>query len=217
MDKGLQNLLLLAGAGVAIFAGWRVLAGEKDEDGPTPVPGGKRVVSLIGDSTIGGARLKGEIAERLVTGSKVHQFSYQGQETKVILGHVGEALAVRPTELVVLCGVNDVWNGRTTPEQTISNLEAIYAAGRAAGARVIAVQILPWYGYKGGISSGKKSATEVINMHIQVASSADNIVITEGLGDSSGRLLDDYASDTGLHLNALGQEALAGMIVKQAF
>ena len=54
-----------------------------------------------------------------------------------------DVLAVRPDAVVILAGVNDVYQGRSA-ESVQEQLDAMYARGRAAGIAVVAASILPY-------------------------------------------------------------------------
>lgn len=201
-------LLGALGLGLVSLAAWKVFSGGRRTSGC-------RQVVLLGDSTIGGYALRQELEDLIGPCSTVQVKSYTGKGTGAILSHVAEALALEPTDLVVLAGVNDLASGRGLAGIEV-NLEAIYAAGRAARARVIAVQVLPWGGWASGGAKHVED-TAALNTWISTASSADVIVSTEAMGDGAGSLHPDFDDGKGLHPNATGQAALAQLIYEQGF
>lgn len=115
------------------------------------------------------------------------------------------------TDVVVLAGVNDIASGRGVLTVT-HNLDSIYSYIHNSGARVIAVQLTPWYSYK--YNPDWQSQTEEVNQWI-AASSADFVVSTYELGDFQSRLLDQYSAGDGLHLNQQGSQKLAQLVIQQ--
>ncbi len=76
-----------------------------------------------------------------------------GQRTDQILARFDTSvLAHRPHIVVVLAGVNDLYQGMQ-PEQVIKNLEKIYLRAQTAGIRVITCSILPYNGMSPTVQS----------------------------------------------------------------
>lgn len=177
-------------------------------------PTGPRRVAALGDSITAHGGWAKELARLLPRGSEVRVFAKVGAGAREILGLSGEALVWRPTDLVVLAGVNDVASGRSL-SAIADALGGIYSAGRQAGARVVAVHVLPWAGYgPSGYRDVRRTATGRLNDWISVRSGADAVVETHTLGDAHGRL---RSTSDGLHPNGEGQRALGRLIFESAF
>ena len=157
----------------------------------------------------------GAAANHLPPGSSAVSFGYQGQGSHYIASRVGEALAERPTDLVVLGGVNDAASGRSAAH-AIEGLRRAYAAGRAAGVRVVGVTITPWGAYR-RTNARQQAVSAAVNRWILNEAPVDAAVDTRVLGDANGRLLSRYDSGDHLHLNAAGQRALGRQIYEAAF
>jgi lysophospholipase L1-like esterase len=169
---------------------------------------GLRTVALLGDSMSAGPVYRRELEDMLGPGSTVEAFGYVGKQTPYILKKVGKALAVQPSDVVVLAGVNDLASGHSS-ERVIKNLHIIYTTLRSKGARVIGVTLTPW--------NERPQATMEINDWIRFASPADAIVNTAPMSDGHGNLHPDLDSGDGLHLNTQGQVALAMVVYNQGF
>lgn len=187
----------------------------------------KRVIAAIGDSITAGGYAR--LLKTKVPNSRIHTFGYGGKGSKFIANKLDLALAKNPDDIIILAGVNDIASGRSITH-IMDNLEDMYNRSRMAGARIIAVKILPWHGRrssKGKLSSGenKRDATGIINSEIEsyirsLPSEEGHMVI-----DGDPMLSDDpskyemskrYSGD-GVHPNKRGKELLAQMIADKAF
>jgi lysophospholipase L1-like esterase len=79
----------------------------------------------------------------------------------------------------------------------------------------VAVELTPWGSHARG--SSRIGETRALNSGLEISPSVEVVVKTGSLGDDSGRLLPEYDSGDGLHLNAAGQRALGALIFDQAF
>ena len=180
---------------------------------------GKRIIVAIGDSITDnnwqGASYTVALEKR-VKGSRTFTFGYGGKQTTYILGKLNQALAKNPDDIIILAGVNDIASGKSV-EHITGNLQKMYRASREAGARVIAVKILPWHGRKR--SKGKEYVTKAVNSWIE--NSPDVDVVVEGSrmhSDDPSRyeMNKEYTNDK-IHPNEKGKEILAEIIANKAF
>jgi lysophospholipase L1-like esterase len=179
----------------------------------------KRVIVAIGDS-ITGNNWQGtpyvKLLQERVADSRGFSFGYGGRQTSYILGKLNEALAKNPDDIIILAGVNDIASGKSV-EHITGNLQKMYRISRDAGARVIAVKILPWHARKW--SRGKEHITEAVNNWI--ANSPDADVVIEGSqmhsdDPSKYEMNKEYTND-GIHPNRKGKDILAEIIADKAF
>jgi hypothetical protein len=208
MKDEVQALLFLIGAGALFFAASKLFAKPR----ASALAQAQRVACL-GDSLTAAANgYCSELGARLVVPTKA--FGYQSQGTEVIGTHVEDVLAWVPDVVVVLAGVNDLplANGA---QRAVDGLYDIYKKLRAAGVAVVAVEILPWHGYK--TAAGHEENTALVNEWIRWESKAAAFVRTSSMGDEQGRLLPAYSSGDGLHLSHEGHVELARLIAVQAF
>ena len=128
------------------------------------------------------------------------------------------------SDVLVFGGVNDLYSDDTahrTVGKITSDLTQMYASAKAHGARVIAVTVTPWGGFKRYFSAKRSADTITLNRFIaqsQAAGLADYVVDAYSLlscGDSE-RLCDRYASPfkDGLHFGRLGHQALGAAVVR---
>lgn len=188
----------IAAAGLGIF-----LAVRSAKAASTPLR-----VAVIGDSLVGGQAFKTALKTALPAGSVLEVHSYPGKGTAAILDALGQVLVGHPTHVVVLAGVNDLASGRG-PDVVKLNLNEMYRATEAIGAKPVAVELTPWRGNVGGAKY--QGETLSVNVWIQTGSGAMRVK-TDSLGDANGRLRSDYDSGDGLHMSADGQRALAALI-----
>ena len=179
----------------------------------------KRIIVAIGDSITGnnwqGASYTVALQKR-VKGSRTFTFGYGGKQTAYILGKLNQALAKKPDDIIILAGVNDIASGKSV-EHITGNLQKMYRASKEAGARVIAVKILPWHGRKR--SKGKEDITKAVNSWIENSPDAD--VVVEGTrmhsdDPSKYEMNKEYTNDK-IHPNKKGKEILAEIIADKAF
>ncbi len=121
---------------------------------------------------------------------------------------------------VVFGGVNDLYSDETA-HRTLPKIEAelthMYEAGRARGARVIAVTVTPWGGFRRYYSAKRGRDTADLNVWIREGvptGRVDAVVDAFPLlscGDPE-RLCDEYAHPhrDGLHFGPKGHERLGG-------
>ena len=120
------------------------------------------------------------------------------------------ALAYNPTDVVILAGVNALASNRS-PQTIVTELRRMYQAARNAGARVLAVQVTPWAGYRKSTELLQQRTRELNRL---IASSVGvQVLNTSFLGDASGRLLEGFTRDN-LHLNRAGERSLGAAIAR---
>ena len=158
----------------------------------------------------------GNSLEKRVKGSRVFSFGYGGKQTGYISGKLDEALEKQPDDIIILAGVNDIASGKSI-EHITGNLQDMYRRSKEAGARVIAVKILPWHARKW--SKGKEHITEAVNNWIE--SSPDVDVVIEGSqmhsDDPSKYEMNKTYTNDGIHPNDEGKDMLAKIIADKAF
>jgi len=177
------------------------------EFGPIEILPGCRDVVLLGDSITAGINYRRHLEELLGPCNTVAALGYPNMQTGEILDHIDEALALEPTDIVVLAGVNDLAGGKSA-NQIIDNLEKIYDGIRVRdeNVRVIAVTLTPWSShYKG---KNLQDETADINSYILFNSTADATVDAYNV---TGQGTD------GLHLTVEGQKQLAMEVYVQGF
>jgi lysophospholipase L1-like esterase len=145
-----------------------------------------------------------------------------GQGARVISKRLPEVLAQRPRYVIVQAGVNDLASGRSL-KHTQTWLAKMHAEVRAAGARVVAVPVLPWAAYldRRRFRPRKRALlrdTRALNAWLareHAAGRIDVLVDVSELDDGHGRLKAGFARRDGLHLNAAGQTQLGRLIAAQ--
>ena len=206
MGDELQTLVYIAASGLLLVLGAK---GVQYLTKPKNFTG--RRIACFGDSITANGGYCNEIAR--TTGAKVKSFGYVGQGTDYILKRMHKVMQWQPTDVVILAGVNDLPSKSST--HTATNLAKMYATFRNAGIRVVAVPITPWHGYAS--AKGNEAKTEDVNRWITFDARVDEVVSIAALGDNNWRLLPQYDSGDGLHLNAKGQQVLGGLIAVQSF
>jgi lysophospholipase L1-like esterase len=179
----------------------------------------KRVIVAIGDSITANSWQKvpyGNSLEKRVKGSRVFSFGYGGKQTAYISGKLEEALGKQPDDIIILAGVNDIASGKSI-EHITGNLQDMYRRSKEAGARVIAVKILPWHARKW--SKGKEHITEAVNNWIEASPDVD--VVIEGSqmhsDDPSRYEMNKTYTNDGIHPNDEGRDMLSKIIADRAF
>ena len=207
MNDKTQALLYLAAAGAVFLLASKLFANPRTK-------GLSRVqrIACLGDSITAEGVYCGYLAGMI--GVQAKAFGYPSQGVNVIATHVDEALAWNPDVVVVLAGVNDL-HSSTGAETAIEGLKNIYQKIRASGTYVVAVEITPWHGYPS--AEGYESNTYKVNTWIRREANVDAVVKTGSMGDSAGKLKQEYDNGGGLHPNREGQAALAVLIADQAF
>jgi lysophospholipase L1-like esterase len=204
---------LIAGAAVGALGLFYLVKRGKTETQPPPGP---RKVLAIGDSLTASKYYCQALSNRIPLGGTVTCRGLEGQGTGAILAdfkiHYPPKKLNYFTDVIVLAGVNDIASGRSV-ETVIHNLSSIYYIIKQSGARIIAVQLTPWYGYK--YRPDWEEKTQAINKWIKSSPLPDAVVDTFHLGDFQGRLLENYTSGDGLHLNQAGSQKLASLVIQQ--
>ncbi len=133
----------------------------------------------------------------------------------------------RYSHLIVFGGVNDVYSDETagrTPERITRDLSAIYERARAAGTRVVAINVAPWGGFKRYFNKRRGEATLAVNTWLKEQEGAgrlDNVVdayralscgVPERLCPHFERPFKD-----GIHFGPAGHEVLGRELVAEAF
>ena len=188
------------------------------------VPAG-RTVLFLGDSlTASDYWRKVALPEGAVTGK-----GWPGNRIAQIMAKAADLIAAtRPTDVVLLAGVNDLAGGRKA-EAINADLDAAWTAIIAAGAHPWAVLPTPWFGYTGGragearpmffadpaTAAKLRAATEAVRAFIRGRAGQEGgpvaAIDTASLGDAQGRLLANYSHDS-LHMNGKGYAALASLV-----
>lgn len=143
------------------------------------------------------------------------------------LPSVAREPASRFTHLVVFGGVNDLYSDETagrTPAKIEKDLEAMYAAGKAAGLRVLALTVAPWGGFARYFNERRGAATRELNAWIleQPSKKTVDVVVDAfsvlSCGDPE-RLCPRFEPPfrDGLHFGALGHEALGQALYDAEF
>ena len=178
------------------------------------VPVGPRRVVCLGDSITAHGGYPAALQGLLPAGSGADTLGYPGAGTAAIQGHIGEALAGAPTDLVLLAGANDIASGRKI-STSLSNITAMVSSAKAKGVRVILVTLTPWAAHTR--YNGAKTSS-LVNAIIRMQDLPSVVVVTtDKLGNSMGGLKSEYDSGDGLHLNNAGQAALGKAVFAQAF
>ena len=79
-----------------------------------------------------------------ITNAETFSYGYIGQGAKFIYGKLDEALKHEPEWIIIMAGVNDIASGRSV-QQPKEYLEKLYRKSKASGAKVMAIEILPWH------------------------------------------------------------------------
>ena len=188
------------------------------------VPTGRRVLFLGDSLTASDYWRKVALPEGAVTGK-----GWPGNRIAQIMAKAADLIAAtRPTDVVLLAGVNDLAGGRKA-EAINADLDAAWTAIIAAGARPWAVLPTPWFGYTGGragearpmffadpaTAAKLRAATEAVRAFIRGRAGQEGgpvaAIDTASLGDAQGRLLAKYSYDS-LHMNGKGYAALASLV-----
>lgn len=176
-------------------------------------PNTPRKIVAVGDSITAGAYPR-HLAKKLAGGGhSVVQMGYGGRGVQHIADKLNEVIAQRPTDVVVLIGVNDIASGRSS-EYITSRLDSIYSRLSDAGVSVTAIPILPWGGYSKH-TRAREAVRARVNTHIAKAPSVDARVNVQPM--SRGNALHPAYTNDKLHPNQLGAEVLADLVVEALF
>jgi lysophospholipase L1-like esterase len=135
--------------------------------------------------------------------------------------------AARFTHLLVFGGVNDLYSDETagrTPAKIERDLEAMYAAGKARGLRVVALSVAPWGGFTRYFNERRSAATRELNAWILDQPSKKTVDVAVdafsllSCGDPE-RLCPRFEPPfrDGLHVGTLGHEALGRALYDAEF
>jgi predicted double-glycine peptidase len=179
---------------------------------------GPRTILFLGDSLTASDYWK----KISLPGATLRGKGWAGKQAKVVLDNSAPLLTeAAPTDVVFLAGVNNVASGQSA-ERVEKDLVTAWATFKARGARVWAVQLTPWYGYKFFNDAKKaptlRAVTAAVNAFMVAKQGQpdgpDYVIDTSALGDADRKLLKQYSHD-GLHMNGKGYTALA-MVVQNA-
>ena len=184
-----------------------IILGSQKRIPPNALP--KKPGLAIGDSLTVHGRWIARYKE--LSGQDWEKVAIQGWTSKRALMDLPTVELVRYATVAVLLGANDFVNDGLSAAATIRNLTAIYQAARAAGATVVGIVPTPFAGYV------RARPVHIEKWHtvcdwIRREAPVDFVVETAPLGDSSGRLLPEYASGDGLHLSNAGQQRLGELV-----
>ncbi|MBX3184354.1 MAG: hypothetical protein KF915_17125 [Polyangiaceae bacterium] len=131
------------------------------------------------------------------------------------------------THVIVFGGINDIYSDETakrTPAKITADLSEMYREASARGARVVALTIAPWAGFKRWYNPSRAAATHEVNRFIREALPNGQVdaVIDTGVLLSCGdpeRLCDDLSAPfkDGLHFGAAGHARLAETLKTAVF
>jgi lysophospholipase L1-like esterase len=139
----------------------------------------------------------------------------------------GGAPAKRYTHLIVFGGVNDLYSDLTagrTPAKVETDLSAMFEIAKKHGAKVVAITVAPWGGFKKYFNDSRSRATHELNDWIRAqpdAGTVDWVVDAYALlscGDPE-KLCPDYQHriNDGLHFGPKGHERLGQALYEQVF
>lgn len=133
----------------------------------------------------------------------------------------------RYSHLIVFGGVNDMYSDETasrTPQKVAKDLSRIYEKARAAGTRVIAINIAPWGGFKRYFNKRRGVATIEVNSWLEQQAQVGHIdhVIDAYSALSCGvpeRLCPhfEWPFKDGIHFGPAGHEVLGRLLVEKVF
>lgn len=121
--------------------------------------------------------------------------------------------------LIWSCGVNDMATG-ISGAAAWANAQAVVAAARAAGLRVIVTSIMPWKN-SAGWTAGKQTETDAYNSAASAWAGANGAIFVDlyaamgGGGGDPAVLAVAYDSGDSIHPNATGAGVIASMVGAQ--
>jgi lysophospholipase L1-like esterase len=195
---------LVIGIATAVGLGIALLSSSSKAKSKMPLK-----VLAVGDSLTAGA-YPTLFEHYLAPGSTVSVQAVEGGGAERVYHNAYNALASGNYDVVVvLAGVNDLASGRSVSTAK-EWLQRIYDEAIAAGARVVAVELLPWASHP--VGAKKVAETEALNLWIRQLDGilGTRVVSTTSMGDGLGRSL--YAGSDGLHLTRAGNEKLAQLV-----
>jgi hypothetical protein len=177
-----------------------------------------RIILFLGDSLTASGFWQNITLEDATTAGK----GWKGKTIAFIMEQAKALLdSVHPTEVVLLAGVNNIQAGHGV-DRIKDELRTAWAQIHAAGAKVWAVKLTPWFGYRlfDNAEEGKKAreTTLAVNAFIDEMKGQeggpDYVIDTAELSDAKGRLLKKFSWD-GLHMVGRGYMKL-GEIMQSA-
>jgi predicted double-glycine peptidase/lysophospholipase L1-like esterase len=174
-----------------------------------------RVVLFLGDSLTASGYWQNVKLENATTAGR----GWKGKTIAYVMGQAKALIeSVSPTEVVLLAGVNNIQNKQSLDAIKDELLKA-WAQIHDAGAKVWAVKLTPWFGYRlfENQQEGRKARdlTLAVNTFIDAMKGTptgpDYVIDTAELGDEKGRLLKKYSWDK-LHLIGKGYAKLAKIV-----
>ena len=195
------------GGSAALLRWWRRM---KDK-----VPAGPRRVVALGDSWTADGGYVRQLLALLPEGSTAQALGYTGHGVAVIAGHLDEALGLRPNDLIVGAGTNDL-PGRSA-ETIIVGLRGLFTRAKAAGVRLIALELPPVHGYRTVATDAHRARRAQVNKWLRASELPDVVVPMEWLGGEGEALLPQWDRGDHLHPNGAGQAAIGRRVHAEAF
>lgn len=212
-------------------------AGSPSPSSPSPsAPEPKQAyrIAAVGDSltdkrSFGGGYL--DYVQKRCPETRIDNFAQGGHMLNQIRRRFENTVHNQPhgtyTHVVVWGGVNDLYSDLTalrTPEKAQADLQVIYDKARAKGAKVVALTVSPWGGFRRYHNERRQRYTVQLNRWIHAQheqGSVDYLLDAYRLlscGDES-RLCPDFeqSSHDGLHLGPLGHELLGKALFEAVF
>lgn len=135
-----------------------------------------------GDDTVGLRGWADRLAEQLTTvdpGLQYANLAVRGRVAgQVRAEQLGPALALRPDLATVVAGVNDLLRPRVDVAEVAGQLEEMFAALTAAGARVATLTI-PDVGKIAPLARPVRSRVSELNTHIRAAAARHGVAVAE--------------------------------------
>ena len=227
---------ILAGC-LVLGAGTLAAASPADEaapaEAPKPPQGKRYVVAAIGDS-ITDAHAGGKYLTYLAKRCPDSRFDNYGRGADMVnqmrrrfARDVYAPSNPKYTHVIVFGGVNDLYSDLTakrTPAKIEKDLTIMYEMAREHGAKVVAITVAPWGGFRRYYNARRGGTTLEVNRWMnqqQVEGKIDHVVDAYGLlscGDPE-KLCPDFVPpfNDGLHFNAKGHEKLGQALYEQVF
>lgn len=227
---------VLAGC-VLLGAGCPAAVSSAEEPAPPvtekPTEGTRYVVAAVGDS-LTDARGGGKYLAYLAKRCPESRFDNYGRGADMVnqmrrrfAREVFGPSKPKYTHVIVFGGVNDLYSDLTakrTPEKIGKDLTIMYEMARERGAKVVALTVAPWGGFRRYYNARRGATTLEVNLWMiqqQVEGKIDYVVDAYGLlscGDPE-KLCPDFVPpfNDGLHFNAKGHEKLGQAIHDQVF
>jgi len=174
---------------------------------------GKKVIA-IGDSNTEFSPAYADYIRTSCTDMTTTKKGYSGKSAEYIYEQTIKSVNYKTSgydSIIVYAGVNDINNAQTS-------LAKIYTKAKADGLRVIGVTITPWkdYGNYGRIPSAQQK-TEAVNTWIRANADVVVDVYAYFTDPANADYLNPAIRRDNIHLNDIGQKALAKKIVDAAF